>query len=170
MKLPIAAALLICTAVYGCAGIALRLYQPAQIADCREPIPSTQNLPKTDFVRRFRFQVDALGDTQVSQGIEVVAQKRGSKMTVVGLSRFGAKLFTVLQDGREVTVDTPVKALQNVAPHNVLRDLYRWPFGIDHGKDVRVLVADDRRSAKITNDICGYTTTIVEVGNPHLAP
>jgi uncharacterized protein DUF3261 len=78
-----------------------------------------------EFLLRQRWSVSR-GDETFS--LEVVAQKRGDELVLVGLHPLGAKLFTLRQRGLETRVEAaPAPALE-VPPLDLLRDLHRARF------------------------------------------
>ena len=78
-----------------------------------------------EFLLRQRWSVERGGETFT---LEVVAQKRGDELVLVGLHPLGAKLFTLRQRGIETRVEAaPAPALE-VPPLDVLRDLHRARF------------------------------------------
>lgn len=78
-----------------------------------------------DFVLRQRVRIEAAGRVV---SLQLVVQKRGGELVLVGLHPFGAKLFTVRQRGLEVRVDAAPPPVLEVAPLNLLRDLHRERF------------------------------------------
>lgn len=94
------------------------------IPDCPGEWVSTQAIAG-DFLLRQRLIVTR-GDGVFA--LQLVAQKRGDELLLLGLHPFGAKLFTLRQRGLETSVDAvPAPALE-VPPLNVLRDLHRARF------------------------------------------
>ena len=147
----------------GCMTVGLWLNSGPRIDDCGGPIPSAQTLTG-DLDRRLRVEVTA---GEIAEGFEVVVQKRGDRLVVVGLSRFGQRAFSIVQEGEEVKVDSRMKPIERVAPINILRDLYVWPFHVTEvSAGIRLKVAEDRRTAELTREVCDYTTTIVDLGMP----
>ncbi len=135
-----------------------------RVADCGDPVPSTQALAG-DFNRRLRVEVQS-GD--VTEGFEVIAQKRGPRLVVVGLARFGNRAFSIVQERDQLDVESPMKPIERVAPINILRDLYVWPFQAQPAPDGVVLaISSDGRSAELTHEACGFTTTIVDLDAAH---
>ncbi len=164
MKLALALSLALTCAINGCARLAPLLYHPARIAECNEALPSTRAIAGGDFVRRLRLHTTA---GTVSDGFEVVVQKRGLRLTVVALTRFGTRAFSIVQNDRELNVEIDVPAMQVIPPRNVLLDLYHWPLrGIRaNGEDARLSVEENGNSATIENTACGYRTAIVELSH-----
>jgi uncharacterized protein DUF3261 len=94
------------------------------VPECPGELVSSEAIPG-EFLLRQRWRVER-GDEAWS--LEVVAQKRGDELVVVGLHPFGAKLFAIRQRGLETSVEAvPAPALE-VPPLNVLRDLHRARF------------------------------------------
>ena len=94
------------------------------IPDCPGEWASTQAIGG-DFLLRQRLLVTR---GEQAFALELVAQKRGDELLLLGLHPFGAKLFTLRQRGLETSVDAaPAPALE-VPPLNVLRDFHRARF------------------------------------------
>ncbi len=146
----------------GCARIAMMIYRPARIAECPGPIPSSSEL-SGDFTRRLRVRIES---DEVSEGYQVILQKRADRLTVIGLTRFGARAFSMVQIGDALTVESSLKPIEPVPPANLLRDFYRWPLRrVETPSDgpVRLLLDPQRNAATLVNEPCGYRTTIVEL-------
>lgn len=106
------------------AGCLLLPWRPRAVPECPGEWVSSEAIAG-DFLLRQRWRI-ARGDETWS--LEVVAQKRGDELVIVGLHPFGAKLFTLRQRGLETSVEAvPAPALE-VPPLNVLRDLHRARF------------------------------------------
>lgn len=145
----------------GCTTVYLALYPPPAMPLCEQVIPPSSALGG-DFVRRVRVHVE--GD-HVSEGFEVIAQHRRGRLTLIGLTRYGAKAFTIVQRGEEIQIVSFLGPIESVPPANILADLYRWPFGVATGPPsaFEVDVRDDGRAAIITHHLCDYRATIVDV-------
>ena len=146
----------------GCSRIAMTIYRPARIAECPGPIPPS-SASSGDFTRRLRVHVES---GEVSEGYQVIVQKRADRLTVIGLTRFGARAFSIVQIGDQLTVESSLKPIESVPPANVLRDLYRWPLERVETPDdgpVRLLRDPRHNAATLVNEPCGYRTTIVEL-------
>jgi hypothetical protein len=94
------------------------------VPECPGEWVSSEAIPG-DFLLRQRWRVAQGYETW---SLEVVAQKRGGELVVVGLHPFGAKLFTLRQRGLETSVDAAPSPALEVPPRNVLRDLHRARF------------------------------------------
>lgn len=147
----------------GCQRLMVAWYGPPRIPICGAAIPPNTALAG-DFTRRLRVHVTS---ARVSEGFEVIVQHRRGELTLVGLTRFGAKAFTVVQSGDEIRVVSFLKLVESVPPVNILADILRWPLGgtFGAGDDTEVHRADDGRSAVIVNQRCGYRTTIFDLTN-----
>jgi hypothetical protein len=147
----------------GCTTLFVALYRPPAVPLCVEGIPPSTALAG-EFVRRVRVHVEA---DRVSEGFEVIAQFREGRLTLVGLTRFGAKAFTVVHSGDEIQIVSFLEPIESVPPVNILADLYRWPFAIEAepSASVDVEVRADGRAATVVHHRCGYRTTIVDVMN-----
>lgn len=94
------------------------------LPDCPGLLLATDAIPG-DFLVRQRVLVTA-GDQ--SWPLQLVAQKRGDVLTLVGFHPLGAKLFTLQQRGVRVTVDAAPAPLLEIPPRNLLRDFHRERF------------------------------------------
>lgn len=139
----------------GCSAV-LDWYGISRIDSCDLEVPSSRSIPG-DFVRRLRVRVES---DEVSTGFEVVLQKRNHTLILVGFNQFGARIFAVEQDDKDVKVDSRLGPAQPVPPLNVLHDLYFWPLQISRSESVAVQIAEDGQSASIANPRCGYRSTI----------
>jgi hypothetical protein len=103
-----------------------------------------------DFVLRQQIRVVAKG---VDFPFELVVQKKGRELILVGLSPFGAKLFTTIQTGLDTRVDALPGAVLPIPPLNVLRDLHRFRFPDPYPP------IGAGGSAELLNAHCGYSIT-----------
>jgi Protein of unknown function (DUF3261) len=97
-------------------------FAPRAISDCPAEIRSTDDIPG-DFAMREWVTVRA---EDVDFPFELIVQKKGRELVLVGLSPMGAKLFSVVQLGIETDVDALPGAVLPIPPLNVLRDLQRF--------------------------------------------
>jgi len=72
-----------------------------------------------------QLQVSA---ASVATGYSLIVQKTGTRLVLVALTRFGAKAFSVVQEGRELQVESALGPATVVPPENVLRDVHRARF------------------------------------------
>ncbi len=143
------AGLLLLSAAVGCAVLGLPR-APARLADCPGPLTPTGRLPAGDFLLREQVRI-AGGEVDV--GFDLVAEKRGERLVLVGFNAFGAKAFAVTQRDLEVEAQSFLGPALQVPPENVLRDLHAARFAGGEGSE-RVEVARPG---------CGYTATFVNV-------
>lgn len=164
MTVALRAALLasLLAAAPGCTRLAV-LYAVPRIPACDIAVPPSTAL-RGDLMRRLQVHVQS---DEVSEGFQVVLQKRGARLTVVGLTRFGATAFTIVQEGDEVETRSTMGPVAAVPPRNLLIDLHHWPLGTLATPWVKVEVAADRRSATLVNQRCGYRTTLVDTTDAH---
>jgi hypothetical protein len=94
------------------------------VPECPGALVSTADMGE-DFLWRARVRVTAGGR---SSSLQLVAQKRGDELLLLGLHPLGMKLFTLTQRGGEVQVDALPPTLLDVPPRNLLRDLHRIRF------------------------------------------
>ena len=94
------------------------------LRDCPGPLVATDAIAG-DFLVRQRVLVTAGG---TSWPLQLVAQKRGDVLTLLGFHPLGVKLFTLQQRGLRVTVDAAPAPLLEIPPRNLLRDFHRERF------------------------------------------
>ncbi len=94
------------------------------VPDCPGLLVATDAIPG-DFLIRQRVLVTA-GDE--SWPLQLVAQKRGDVLTLLGFHPLGAKLFTLQQRGLRVDLDAAPAPLLEIPPRNLLRDFHRERF------------------------------------------
>jgi hypothetical protein len=117
--------------------VAAVLVLPVLVGGCRHLPSRSRALPDCpgqwvstgaiagDFLLRQQVRIEA-GDRVWS--LQLVTQKRGDELLLLGLDPFGAKLFTVRQRGLATSVDALPAPLLEVPPLNLLRDLHRERF------------------------------------------
>jgi hypothetical protein len=145
----VAALALLVLAASGCAWTGMEL-GPPRLASCPGPIPSTEDLPSGDF--RVQDRVRIRGGP-VDVGYEVVAEKRGDRIVLVAFNAFGAKAFSVTQQGLAVTSRSYLGRALQVPPENLLRDLYAGGFPSP----------DRPPRVEVVRPGCGYTATVVTI-------
>ena len=122
-----------------------------RIGECGGPLVTAEEIPGGDFAQRERVRIAGDG---VDLGLELLAERRGDRLVVVGFNAFGARVFSLVQQGDEIAQsDAPMGRALPVPPGNVLRDLHAARFSAAETPD-RVEV---RRRG------CGYTATFVRV-------
>lgn len=116
-----AAALLLAAAALagGCTTLRFLLDPPPRLAACPGPIPSTAALPAGDRVWHDRVRYRG---GEVDAGFSLVAEKRGERLVLVGLNAFGARAFSLTQQGEAVESDDRLGRALAVPPETVLRD------------------------------------------------
>ncbi len=107
-------------------------HAPRSIGDCPAEIRSTDEI-LGDFTVRHLVTVSA---KDVNFPFELIVQKKGRELVLIGLSPLGAKLFTVIQTGIETHVDALPSAVLPIPPLNVLRDLHRLRFPVPNAPTV----------------------------------
>ncbi len=127
------------------------------LASCPGLLLPTDAIPG-DFVRHERVRVRGDG---VDESYALVAQKRGDRLVLVGFSAFGAKAFSVVQQGLAVTSESHLGAALPIPPENVLRDLHRARFLAEAGdaEGGRTLTREADGSLRVGAARCGYETT-----------
>jgi hypothetical protein len=103
--------------------------------------------------------------------LELVTQKRGDELVLVGLDAFGAKSFVVTQRGSEVDVERPRGRLP-LPPANLLRDLHRARFAPEGAlPEPGVTIArPGPDEVTIEHARCGYRIQLVTFEQAPLAP
>jgi hypothetical protein len=61
-------------------------------------------------------------------GFDAAVQKRGARLTVIGLAPWGSRAFTLVQEGRAVTFTKELDEELPFPPHAILQDLHRTWF------------------------------------------
>lgn len=122
--------------------LACALGLPSQMGRCdSEGVALT--LPEGDFVGRYSYRVVGHG---TSSSLELVAEKHGDRLVVVGFDEFGVKAFSWIRVAGVTTVDPHVGPLLRVPPENVVEDLFRLRFL--EGMPVGSVGAVDHRSCQ----------------------
>src|SRR5215475_1050695 len=99
-----------------------------------------------EFLLRQRWSVERGGE---SFTLEVVAQKRGDELVLVGLHPLGAKLFTLRQRGLATSVEAAPSPALAVPPEDVPRDLHRARFLAVAGGGADGTFAEERDGSEI---------------------
>ena len=123
---------------------------PARIADCEGPLVPTRDIPGGDF--RLREHVRFAGGG-VDLGLELLAERRGDRLVVIGWNAFGARVFSTVQTGLAVETDAPLGRVLAIPPENVLRDLH----------EARFFRPDTDEQTTVHRRGCDYTATFVRV-------
>jgi hypothetical protein len=133
----------------GCA--TLQVATAPRIDSCEGPLVRAAEIPGGDFALRERVR---LAGENVDLALELLAERRGDRLVLVGFNAFGTRVFSLVQMGSEITErDAPLGRALPVPPENVLRDLHAARFAAPDTPD-RVVV---HRPG------CGYTATFVRV-------
>jgi len=111
-------------ALSGCATLRLLTYHPARLAECPGALLSSNEIDG-DF--RLRMQIQVVAD-RVDTGYDLVVRKKDDRLILIGLTRFGAKAFSVVQDGTHLQTESALGPATVVPPVNVLRDIHRARF------------------------------------------
>lgn len=121
---------------------------PGRLPVCSVDKTEVQGPVDHDFVRRFAYH--ARGQ-DVDARLEVVVEKRGATVAVVGFNELGVKAFSGLGSLSAVEFENHLGPLLVVPPETVFADLRRVEFF--QGGDVGVIVAFPHRS-------CGWRSRI----------
>ena len=130
------------------------------------PIPSNEIPEGRDL--RARMRVFA-GNREI--GLEVIARETGGDLVVVGFTPYGVRLFTVRQEGREVSVEAAAARDVGPLPFFVMDALHRLYFAgassapsdgvsIEYPEVSRAASSADVPVA-IRNSRCGYEAVVV---------
>lgn len=125
-----------------------------RLADCPGPLLSSEAIPDGDFVLRERVRI--VGDG-VDVGLELVAERQGDRLAVVGFNAFGAKVFSAVQRGTQVEATSHLGPATIVLPANVLRDLHAARF-LPLNTDERM-----RTNVMVARPGCNYSATFVRI-------
>ena len=146
----------------GCAsaGLALSRALPDRGRECPGPLVPTEEM-RGDFLLRQNVWAQGEG---LDWALTLVSQKRGPTLVLVGLDPFGAKLFTLTQQGTAVTVERPSGRLP-LPPINLLRDLHRTRFRRSRTPPEPgvTIESDSADSVRVQHPACGYDATFVTV-------
>ena len=102
----------------GCATLPIGL---PYVPDCAGALVDTTALPGGDFTLRERVRIEA---RDVDVALEVVAERRGEQLVLVGFDAFGARAFSVVQTGVATETDAPMGRAFPIGPLNLLRDAH----------------------------------------------
>jgi hypothetical protein len=131
----------------GCATLRFWLDPPPRLAACPGPIPGLDALPPGDLVWHDRVRYRG-SDGAVDAGFALVAEKRGERLVLVGLDRFGGRAFSVTQAASVIEADARMGRLLAVPPETVLRD---W----------HALRAAGAEQLRLARPECGYEANFV---------
>jgi len=131
------------------------------LADCPGPLRPTQEL-EGDWVIHERIRV--IGP-KVDDSFQLVLQKTGPKLVLVGLTPFGAKAFSVTQIGVETWPESYLGAALAVPPENVLRDVHRAHFLVpaDPELEARTVTRDADGDVHVAARECGYEAILAPI-------
>ena len=104
---------------------------PSQMRYPGELVPAGQLAARGDFLAR-QSLVGRLGDKEIRG--QVVLQKRGAELTLIGLTPFGSKAFVIQQDASGVRAETVMTGALPFPPAFMLLDAHRALFmGLSDG-------------------------------------
>jgi len=154
-----------------CATLRLLTYRPARLQRCPGALVSSE-LIGGDFRIRMQIHISA---ANVDTGYDLVVQKRGTRLIMIGLTRFGAKAFSVVQEGKRLQVDSALGPATVVPPENVLRDIHRVRFisagppvasGSVEGERDGETIRDTWRDGVLTHRVLSSSDGAVEIDFP----
>lgn len=100
----------------GCAGLPLPVERQRECPGAIEAVASEP----VQLRRRAQYERQ-VGESKVS--FELIIEKKGEHLVVLGLSPFGAKAFAISQRGDELTIERLLGPALAIEPRDVLRDL-----------------------------------------------
>ncbi len=144
----------------GCAwlGLGVARVLPDGSRECPGRLLPTQQI-EGEF--RIRQRVRVQGE-DLDWRLELVAQKRGDVLVLVGLDAFGAKLFAVTQRGTEISVERPRGRLP-LPPTDLLRDFQRARLAAEGATPEPGVRLERPQPGEVTieHERCGYRTRLV---------
>jgi hypothetical protein len=154
--------------VTGCAslGLALARALPDAGRECPGRLVPTEQIEGEFRIRqRARVQGEDL-DWQ----LELVAQKRGDALVLIGLDAFGAKSFVLTQRGTQVSVERPRGRLP-LPPIDLLRDFHRARLLPETAPPEPGVTLSRAASDEVTieHERCGYRIRLVTLEQATLA-
>ena len=96
-------------------------FQARKIRECPGAVVSTHELTG-EFLLRQHVRIESGGARFTMQ---LVVQKRGDELVLVGLNAIGAVLFTLRQQGIQTELDSLPPPMLEIPPANLLRDFHR---------------------------------------------
>ena len=133
----------------GCAY--LQIATAPRIPACDGPLLPVAEIPGGDF--RLRERVRFTGDRGVDLGLELLAERRGDRLVVIGFDKFGARVFSLVQTGSDVAGESKLGRALAIPPENALRDLHA----------ARFFDPESGERAEVRRPGCAYTATFVRV-------
>lgn len=104
---------------------------PSQMRYPGELVPVTELAGRGDFLAR-QSLLGKLGEREIHG--QVVLQKRGAELTLIGMTPFGSKAFVILQDANGVRSQTIMAGALPFPPEFMLLDVHRALFmGLSEG-------------------------------------
>ena len=92
-----------------------------KIRECPGALVSTREMTG-EFLLRQHVRVESGGE---GFAMQLVVQKRGDELVLVGLNPIGAVLFTLRQRGTQIELDSLPPPMLEIPPANLLRDFHR---------------------------------------------
>lgn len=125
------APLVLLLALTGCAGSGAR--PPRGPMTYPGALQGIETVPGAFFWRQRvvgHLQAGAAGPGSEAREVafDAAVQKRGARLTVIGLAPWGSRAFTLIQEGREVTFTKELDEELPFAPEAILQDLHRAWF------------------------------------------
>ncbi len=97
---------------------------PSRLRQCPgQLVPTSEIEGEFRLRQRVRFRAEDLDEV-----FDVVVEKRGETITLVGFNPLGAEVFALRQEGATATIVSSAGPALRVPPRNVLRDLHRVRF------------------------------------------
>ena len=96
-------------------------FRARKVRECPGAVVSTRE-STGEFLLRQRIRIESGGERFAMQ---LVVQKRGDELVLVGLNPIGAVLFTLRQRGTQIELDSLPPPMLEIPPANLLRDFHR---------------------------------------------
>lgn len=170
---PRAAALALCTLALatGCASLPLALasLRPLPRA-CGGPLLPVDAMG-ADFALQARYRARR-GERE--EALLLAAEKRGTRLVVVGLDPLGTQVFAVVQEGSDLRRESHLRALFPFAPENALRDLVEARFpeavaALPAAADERARRTRKGAAVHLARPRCGWEATVEVLTNADAA-
>ena len=126
-----------------------------RVPDCPGSLLPAAEIPGGDFVLRARARVEA---PDVALAFELLVERHGDRVVLVGFDAFGARVFSVVQTGVALETDSRLGRALSIDPENLLRDLHAARFARDRSQE----------RTTVQRAGCHHRTTFVRVEHREL--
>jgi hypothetical protein len=144
------------------------VHPPPKLTDCPGDLRSTEEI-QGEWTVHERIHVVGGG---VDESYQLVLQKTGPKLVLLGLTPFGAKAFSVTQIGLSTWPESYMGPIQPVPPLNVLRDVHRAHFRVveEPALDPRAVTRDPEGVVHVKAESCGYESALAPISANLIPP